>query len=78
MDYTDQFEREDDYSDEPEREPIFDMPAIPTDFLPGSVFKIDALRSRYELGEPLWHDGDMTFERYGESILENPGTISTA
>jgi len=79
MDEIEQSEREEDYHDEPDPcEPIFETPAIPTNFLPGSGQKIDCLRSRFERGEPLWHPQDQTYERFGESISKNLETIFPA
>lgn len=59
-------------------EPSLELPAVSTDFLPGSEHKIEVLRSRFERGEGLWHPSDMTYERYGRTISENLEAIFPA
>lgn len=36
-------------------------PSEPTTAMPGTIEKIEVLRMRVELGQPLWHDDDPQF-----------------
>lgn len=40
--------------------PRADQPLTPTNHLPGSTEKIDAMRERYAQGYPVMHEGDAT------------------
>ena len=40
----------------------------PTDFLPGSPGKIEAMSLRESLGQELFHAGDMTHARFGDAV----------
>jgi hypothetical protein len=62
---------DDDAEDKDEPVESTTVPALPTDALPGTSGKIAILRRRVDRGELLWHPGDMTFERLGETISEN-------
>ena len=78
MEANDQTEFEAWESETEPSEPSLELPAVSTDFLPGSESKIEVLRSRFERGEGLWHPSDMTYERYGRTISENLETIFPA
>lgn len=48
------------YGHDEDFEPLAGEGFLPTDAPPGTAEKIDVLRQRVELGQPLWHDEDRT------------------
>lgn len=47
----------------------------PTDALPGSWAKVEALAQRVRLGQPLWHPNDATYADMGAEIAALGGTL---
>jgi len=46
------------YGHDEDFDPIADLKFLPTDAPAGSQEKIEVLRRRVELGQPLWHNDD--------------------
>jgi hypothetical protein len=46
------------YGHDEDFDPVVDMKFLPTDAPAGSQEKIEVLRKRVELGQPLWHNDD--------------------
>jgi len=46
------------YGHDEDFDPLAGEDFLPTDAPPGTAEKIDILRKRVELGQPLWHDED--------------------